>query len=141
MAYAALPIADAEIQQYIKERVKVNPNSGCWEWNAYRNPKGYGLVVPKTRACKHTDTTLAHRISCIVFNGPVANSDHVRHRCNNKSCCNPDHLVAGTAWDNMQDKKQPLNEMITASLYVMQARHQTKLDLVNAELAKRLEDA
>ncbi|WP_089946011.1 HNH endonuclease [Litoreibacter albidus] len=29
----------------------------------------------------------------------------VRHRCNNRRCINPDHLVAGTQLENIEDDR------------------------------------
>jgi len=34
-----------------------------------------------------------------------------RHRCHNKSCINPDHLICGTTFDNWHDNKYPAFEM------------------------------
>lgn len=36
----------------------------------------------------------------------------VRHSCNNPACCNPTHLVSGSAWDNSQDMIQSGRSLI-----------------------------
>ena len=71
--------------------------SGCMEWTGHRDPKGYG------RYSSHSGEVLAHRLAYIMHYGPVG-SKHVLHRCDNPSCCNPQHLFLGSNQDNMDDK-------------------------------------
>jgi len=76
--------------------------SGCWEWNGQLYPKGYG------KACVGDANTKpkylqAHRLSYKVFNGPLIDGLVVRHRCHNRKCVNPDHLIQGTQKENIQD--------------------------------------
>jgi hypothetical protein len=35
---------------------------------------------------------------------PPSAAEVVRHRCNNRLCINPEHLIAGTHADNLQDE-------------------------------------
>jgi hypothetical protein len=44
-----------------------------------------------------------HRLSYIVFNGPIPDGHCVMHKCDNKKCINPWHLSTGTNNDNTQD--------------------------------------
>lgn len=71
--------------------------SGCWEWNGSRSRLGYGTM-------RHNgQTTECHRVSYQVFVGDIPEGLCVRHRCDNRSCSNPEHLELGTHQDNMKD--------------------------------------
>jgi hypothetical protein len=67
---------------------------GCWEWMGFIRPSGYGQVH---------QNKLAHRVSWELHNGPIPNGVLVLHKCDNKSCVNPDHLFLGSHRDNTQD--------------------------------------
>ena len=75
---------------------------GCWEWTAFRNRKGYGLMRSGTRADSRTE--LAHRAMWEAIHGPIIGGMHVLHRCDNPPCVRPDHLYLGTPADNATDR-------------------------------------
>lgn len=75
------------------------PNA-CWEWQAARQPTGYGAVWLGRRVA------ISHRVAWTLTNGPIPNGKHVCHHCDNPPCCNPEHLFLGTDDDNMRDKEQ-----------------------------------
>lgn len=74
------------------------PNSGCWLWLTSVTDDGYGQFAWDGR------TIPAHRASFMLFHGPIARGSQIRHLCDNPSCVNPDHLLIGTAFDNVQDR-------------------------------------
>jgi hypothetical protein len=78
--------------------VRVTANkSDCWEWQFTLNSQGYGRFFMDAKRYP------AHRIAYTIFNGPIPEGMIVRHRCHNRICCNPAHLVVGTSKDNAQD--------------------------------------
>lgn len=74
-------------------KVDVRGDSECWPWKrALRN--GYG------NHCVNRRTMYAHRYAYELCRGPVPGGMHVMHLCNNKLCCNPAHMKAGTPQEN-----------------------------------------
>lgn len=73
----------------------------CWNWKGNKDSLGYGRFhVGKSR----NSTMLAHRISFGLATG--FEPEAVCHKCDNPSCCNPNHLEAGTRDYNNKDMKK-----------------------------------
>lgn len=77
-------------------------DDACWEWQAAVGSHGYGVFA----FCGQMFT--AHRASYIATFGdiPKAEGSHggvVMHKCDNRRCVNPSHLVAGSQKDNLLD--------------------------------------
>lgn len=76
------------------------PNSGCWLWLRGKPKliaKSYGRL--QDGGVKQG----AHRVSWLVFNGPIPDGLCVLHKCDTPSCVNPKHLLLGTLRDNSRD--------------------------------------
>lgn len=81
--------------------------SGCWEFQGYRNKVGYGSVSVGSRLDGTKTIDLVHRITYRHFLGPISDGLTVDHLCRNKSCCNPDHLEAVTLQENIRRGESP----------------------------------
>lgn len=69
----------------------------CIPWSGALFRDGYGRKYLKGRYL------LAHRWAWEQANGPIPDGLVVRHKCDNPSCVNPDHLELGSQGDNVRD--------------------------------------
>ena len=87
--------------------MKVNKESGvrlnglttdCWIWEGAFMSNEYGQLR-KDRYDEH----YSHRWAYIRWNGPIDEHKLIRHKCDNRSCVNPEHLEIGNPIDNVRD--------------------------------------
>ena len=80
-------------------RVQVDEDDfACWNWDTGLTKAGYGQVMLSGKS------RLAHRVAYQLAFGAFDNNLHVLHHCDNRRCCNPNHLFLGTNLDNIKDR-------------------------------------
>jgi HNH endonuclease len=77
----------------------VQVTENCWLWKGGVDICGYGSTN-----FKGSRKARAHRVAYELFKEPIPKGMLVLHRCDNPSCCNPDHLFVGTQKDNKKDQ-------------------------------------
>lgn len=69
--------------------------NGCWCWNGYKMPNGYGVIGTGKR-----EKTYAHRAFYEGFRGPIPQGLAIDHLCRNRLCVNPSHLEPVSTGEN-----------------------------------------
>lgn len=87
-----------EFRERFLSRFDVAVN-GCWIWKGSTFPSGYGQVQFNGKRVP------THRLSYLLFIGPIPDGLEICHKCDVRPCGNPAHLFVGTRTDNMQDCK------------------------------------
>lgn len=89
---------DAKTQARLWGKVDRRGADECWPWIG-TGSKGYGLMYVAGKTLK------AHRLAYCLGHGVdmPPSAVVIRHKCDNRGCCNPAHLEPGSAQDNIQD--------------------------------------
>src|SRR5690348_15008358 len=88
------------IQARFLSKLIQGPVNECWEWPGLRNQRGYGKFWDGFKM------EYAHRMSYMIFIGPIPEGHDICHRCDNPPCANPHHLFVGDRRENMHDMKK-----------------------------------
>lgn len=91
-------IKDGWIFYNFWKKVDIKDNKeDCWYWTAGRDTAGYGQFYLSSH-----QPVRAHRIAYEMTKGPIPEGLQVQHLCNNRRCCNPNHLELGDNSKNQQ---------------------------------------
>lgn len=82
------------------EKVVIN-QSGCWEWQGYRNEEGYGKLGVDSTVVR------AHRWAYEHYKGSIPEQLQLDHLCRVRHCVNPDHLEPVTNQENVIRGEHP----------------------------------
>jgi len=99
-------------------KVSIHESWECWPYKEYKDSDGYGRFhYLEGPIGAHVYSYLLSRKLDKVPEGKI-----IMHLCDNRCCCNPDHLICGTHLDNMRDKIKkgrlvPPHISATPSLY------------------------
>lgn len=93
-------------------KVRINPETGCWEWAGAKLDGGYArLSWPKNGKAGHIR---AHRLAYEQFVGPIPEGKVLDHLCRVRHCVNPAHLEPVTIVENiMRGDRTPPNSRKT----------------------------
>lgn len=84
-------------QEFFLENSIPVPESGCWLWTRGTSSNGYGYWKVNGKSM------VVHRLAYAAFRGPIPDEIQTCHKCDVRSCINPDHIFLGTQKDNIQD--------------------------------------
>jgi hypothetical protein len=89
------------------ERWIPEPNTGCYLWLGALKGDGGGTdrKIPSIRDPKHgkyASPSSAVKVICDDAKGPLPKGLTRSHRCDNKMCVNPDHIVYEGQYENWQ---------------------------------------
>lgn len=90
------------------ELVSIKSDDECWNWLGCKNSTGYGsmTVSQKVYSAHRIIYKLTHPDE-IEFHAPKDKSlkQFILHKCDNRLCCNPKHMMLGNYDDNNKDAK------------------------------------
>ena len=77
------------------EKIKVNNQNGCWEWQGSTS-QGYGNITINKKRYQ------THRLAYETNKGLIPKGMELDHLCRNRICCNPEHLEVVSKEENIR---------------------------------------
>lgn len=82
-------------------KVDIRGPDECWPWKSAEGTNTYGTIGGE--GGRKAGSLKTHRVAYELSKGPIPEGLWVLHSCDNRPCCNPKHLRAGTQKDNHDD--------------------------------------
>lgn len=102
-----IPITKIELNKEQEElfwkHIDIKDKNECWDWTGFTNPGGYGSGLFRKNGKRMP--YIAHRVAYFLTNPGVDIHCIICHKCDNRKCCNPDHLFPGSTSDNIKDMR------------------------------------
>jgi hypothetical protein len=94
-------------------KVDVCSHNECWSWKSIATASGYGRIRIRQKLYS------SHRVAFHLANPTVditGKKNVIMHSCDNRLCCNPEHLMLGTLRENFLDMVRKGRGGIVANL-------------------------
>lgn len=93
-------MSDDEIYQWMyEEKIVINQEAGCHEWQGYRDKNDYGIFYYLGNPQRVHRWIFAYTEEL----KELTEDQYILHRCDNPCCCNPEHLFLGDNDLNVKD--------------------------------------
>lgn len=104
--------------------------TGCWNCVGCRDENGYVYIKHKGKVRR------AHQLAYEAWKGEVPERLEVTHTCNNPACINPNHLIAKTHGENIEDSHMAGNrkgignyKLTVEDVLIIRASNESNVDL------------
>lgn len=91
----------SKTKKRFEDKYLINKETGCWEWQAGLDGKGYSAFCVRKRM------KIGHRISYNIYVGEIPKGLVIDHLCKNIKCVNPAHMEPVTQKDNILRGEAP----------------------------------